>query len=137
MFRSKISFKGIVILALLSSIAGCSDKNNEDIEAIKKELAKTQEDLNYWQGRYEAVCMDLRNAKAAHRNLDTRLDNVDSNAKTTEEQLYLAQQIIQELQLEIENRNATITEMELIIGDQEAALQEFLGMTEENPSFYY
>ncbi|MBN2591845.1 MAG: hypothetical protein JXA96_18400 [Sedimentisphaerales bacterium] len=126
MFRNIISFKCMVILTLLVSMAGCSDKN--EVESLKKELAKTQTDLDYWQGRYDAVCLDLRNIKASHRNLDTRLDDVDSSARTIEEQLYSAQQVIQELQIEIENRDATILEMELIISDQEAALQEFLDM---------
>ena len=126
MFRNIISFKIIVILTLLASMTGCSDKN--EAEALKKQLAETKKDLDYWQGKYQAVCMDNKNLRAAHRNLDTKLDDVDNTAKTTEEQLSIAQQIIQQLQLEIEDRDATIEEMELIIADQEAALQELLDM---------
>lgn len=124
MFRNIINLKYVIILTLLVSIAGCNNK--EDVESLKKELAETQGKLKDCQRSYEAVCLDLRNVKANRRSLDTRLGDVNSTAKTTEEQLYLTQQIILELQLEIENRDATIQEMQLIINDQETALQEFL-----------
>lgn len=123
MFRNIISFKYIVVLTLLVSMAGCSKK--DDVESLKKELAETKADLDHWQRRYEAVCLDLRDAKAAHRTI---LSDVDNSAKTTEEQLNYAKQVIQQLQLEIENRDATIQEQQLIINDQEASLQEFLDM---------
>ena len=126
MFRNIISFKFVVILTLLMSVTGCSDKN--ETEALKKKLAETQKDLDYWKGAYDAVSMDLRSVKAAHRSLDVRLGDIDSTARTTEEQLNLAKQIIEELQTEIENRDVTIQEQQLIINDQEAALQEFLDM---------
>ncbi len=124
MFRNIINFKFVLILTLLVSMAGCNDK--DDVESLKKQLAETQEKLKDYQRSYEAACLDLRNAKADRRSLGTKLGDVDSTARTIEEQLYLAQQIILELQLQIENRDTTIQEMELIISDQEAALQEFL-----------
>lgn len=124
MFRNIINLKFVLILTLMVSMAGCNNK--EDVESLKKQLAETQIKLEDYQRRYEAACLDLRNAKADRRSLGTKLGDIDSNARTIEEQLYLAQQIILELQLQIENRDATIQEMELIITDQEAALQEFL-----------
>ena len=123
MFRNIISFKCMVILSLLISMTGCGKK--EDTESLKKELSDTQKEVDHWQRKYEAVSLDLRDAKAAHRTI---LSDVDSSAKTTEEQLALAQQIIEQMQLEIQTRDETIQQMQLIINDQEAALQEFLDM---------
>ncbi len=126
MLRKLISFTSVVILALLISMTGCDNK--DDTEALKKELSDTQGELNDLQRKYEAVCLDIRNIKASRRNLGTMLSDIDSSAKTTEEQLALAQQIIEQLQYEILSRDETIQQMQLIINDQETALQEFLDM---------
>jgi chromosome segregation ATPase len=122
MFRGIISFKSVIILALLMSMTGCKDK--EDIEAIKKELAETQADLEHLQGLYNALSIDHARYKAAHRSL---VGDVESQ-KVAEDQLGVAQQVIQQLQLEIQARDETIQQMQLIINDQEATLQEFLDM---------
>ena len=126
MFRNIISFKCVVILIFFTFIAGCGDSDKDEIESLKKELAEIRLDLNYWQGKYDAVCIDNKKLRAAHRSIDTRLEDIDESAMSVEEQLYYAKQFMQELQIEIEERDATIEKMELIIEDQEAALKEFL-----------
>ena len=121
MFRNIISFKCVVILILLTSITGCKD--NDEIETLKKELEETRIQLDKLQGRYNAISIDNQRLKAAHRSL---VGDIDNSAQTTEEQLNYAKQIIEELLIEIESKDATINEMNTIITDQESALQEFM-----------
>jgi len=126
MFRNIISFKFVIILALLASMAGCND--DDEINALKKELSDTQQELELLEGRYNALCMDHADLKVKRRTLDTKLDDVDTSARTAEEQLQIAQQIIMELQYENEQLYATIENQQLILDQQEADLQELLNM---------
>ena len=126
MFRNIISFKFLIILTLLASMAGCDDK--DEVNALKKELSETQQELEVWHKRYDAACMDNKSLRAAHRNLGTQLGDVDSSARTAEEQLQIAQQVIADLQYENEELYATIENQQLILDQQEADLQELLDM---------
>ena len=126
----------LVVLMFLAAITGCGNK--DEVSAIKEELKKTQEDLDYWKGRYDAVSADLKIAKASQRNLGTQLNSAGDASKTIEEQLYAYQQQAASLQAQVNQLNTTVTEQEAIINEQdniiaeqEAALQEFMDMTEQ------
>ncbi|MBN2591309.1 MAG: hypothetical protein JXA96_15700 [Sedimentisphaerales bacterium] len=142
MVKHAIGLKFLVVLSFLAIIAGCS-KNNDEVESLKKQLTKTQEDLDYWQGRYDALAADLRNAKASQRNLGTQLNSVDGVSQSIEEQLQIYAQQITNFQVQIQQLNTVVTEQEAIINeqeaiiiDQEAALQELMGgITDQTP--YY
>ena len=143
MFKNEIGLKLLVVLSFFAIIAGCS-KNNDEVESLKKQLAETQDELVYWQNRYDAMSIDLKNARSNQRNLGTQLDSVGDVSQSIEEQLQIYQQQFSNLQVEIQRLNAVITEQEAIIDEQESiiieqenALQEFLGgVTEETPYYY-
>ena len=143
MVKNVIGLKFLVVLCFLAIIAGCSKKVDSGV--IEEELAKTQEDLEYWKGRYEAISMDLRNAKSSQRDLGTQLNTVGDATQTTEQQLQVYAQQLVNLQAQVQQLNAVVTEQEniileqeTIISEQEAALEEFIGgVTEETPYYYY
>lgn len=137
MIKNEIGLKFLVVLSFLAIITGCSNKK-DDVKTLKEELAKTQEELQTWQRKYEAISLDLKDAKASQRDLGTKLGNVDDTSKTIEERLqFYAQQVtnlqaqVQELNATINEQEAIITEQEGIIADQEAALQEFTDTTSQ------
>lgn len=137
MVKNEIGLKFLVVLSFLAIITGCSNKNDE-VKTLKAELAKTQEELQSWQRKYEAISLDLRDAKTTQRNLGTQLGNVDDTSKSIEDRLQIYTQQITILQTKIQQLSSTITEQEAIIteqegiiADQEAALQEFTDTTNQ------
>ena len=141
MVKNLMGLNFLVVLMFLASITGCGNKNDET-KALKDELAKTKEELQYWQGRYEAISTDLRNAKASQRDLGTQLNNAGDASKTIEEQLYAYQQQVTNLTAQVQQLTAAVNEQESIINDQEsiiseqeAALQEFLDSTTTDQSY--
>ena len=140
MVKNVMGLSFLVVLMFLAAITGCSKK--DDLSAIKEELKKTQEDLDYWKGRYDAVSTDLRNAKASQRDLGTQLNSAGDASKTIEEQLYAYQQQVttlaaqvQQLTNAVNEQDTIIKNQDAIIAEQEAALQEFLDAAEPQP--YY
>ena len=105
---------------------------------------ETQEQLDHWKNRYDAMSVDLRTARSNQRNLDTQLDSVGNVSQSIEEQLQIYNQQINNLQVQIQQLNSVITEQEAIINEQESiiieqenALQEFLGNVTEQEPYYY
>ncbi len=141
MVKNVMGLNFLVVLMFLAAMTGCGNK--DEVNAIKEELAKTQDELRSCQKRYEAVSADLKIAKASQRNLGTQLDNVDDTSKTIQEQLNIYAQQVVTLTAQVNQLNTTITEQEAIINEQdniiaeqEAALQEFTDMTGQTQNGY-
>ncbi|MEJ2647495.1 MAG: hypothetical protein P8016_03675 [Sedimentisphaerales bacterium] len=130
MFHNLVKLEVLVILVFIAVLAGCSKK--DEIQALKDQLAKTQDDLQYWKGAYDAVSQDLKRARAARRDLGTRLntavDSVDMVSQSAEEQLTAYAQQVADLQAQIQDLNTFIDQQDAIISEQESALQEFMDM---------
>ncbi len=135
MVKNVMGLKFLVFLGFLAIIAGCSNKDDE-VKALKEELAQTQDELNTWKERNQAMSIELRDSKASQRDLGTQLTSADDVSKTIEERLQIYSRQITNLQTQIQQLNSTITEQQniiteqqAIIDDQEAALQELLDST--------
>jgi chromosome segregation ATPase len=130
MSKNLVKLEVLVILVFIAALAGCSKK--DEIKALKEQLAKTQDDLEYWKGAYDAVSQDYKRAKAARRDLGTRLDtavdSVDIVSQSAEQQINAYVQQITDLQAQIQDLNTFIDQQDAIIAEQEAALQEFMDM---------
>ncbi|MBN1973946.1 MAG: hypothetical protein JW787_09935 [Sedimentisphaerales bacterium] len=123
MFKKVMSLRFLIILTMIAAVAGCDNKKGE-IQELKTQLAKTQKELDYWQGRYDALCADYKGVKADRRSLG-------DVSKTAEEQLYAYAKEIIRLQAENQELNAFVAEQEAIIADQEAALQQFIDSVDQ------
>ena len=130
MFKNLIKLE---FLAFIAALTGCSKK--DEIQALKEQLAKTQDDLQYYKGAYEAACQDNKRLRAASRDLGTRLgtavDSVDMVSQSAEEQINAYVQQITNLQAQIQDLNTFIEQQDAIIAEQEAALQEFQNMLDQ------
>ena len=130
MLKNLIIFGFLTTLVLIVALSGCSKK--DETQSLKEQLAKAQEDVDYWKGAYEAVSEDLKRLKAVRRDLkttlDTTVDSVGTVSQTVEEQVAQYEQQIAELQAQIQDLNAFIDQQDAIIADQEAAFQEFMNM---------
>ena len=150
MVENKMKLKFFVMLAFIVALTGCSKK--DEIQALKEQLTKTQDELDRWKRKYNAQSEDLKNARAARRNLGSQLDTVKIDAYSTAQEIqaqyagYIDRQqdeierhrrheetcVPQDfdyLESEIQLRDATIQDQEDIILQQEAAFQEFMDMT--------
>ena len=130
MAKNILNLKFLVILVAIAALAGCGKKS--ETQALKDELAKMQDQVEYWKGKYDAQSEDLKNARATGRTLDTQLDTFKKDTiSTTQEvqQLYTNQlEYIAYLESEIVKRDATIQSQQEILDQQEAALVDFMNM---------
>ena len=142
MVKNVMGLSFLVVLMFLASITGCSNK--DEVNALKEELAKTKDELQHWQNRYDAISTDLRNAKASQRNLGTQLNNAGDASKTVEEQLLIYQQQVTTLAAQVQQLTSAVNEQDTIIknqdaiiAEQEAALQEFLDASGQDQQYVY